>query len=151
AQLLTEGQEENPSVVRSLRRVFLVGDVLTRRDVERIEKLAPAVTCVNFYGSTETQRAVGHHVVRRDEAPGSRARNILPLGRGIEDVQLLVLTGERELAGIGEAGEIYLRSPHLAKGYLGDESLTKSRFLQNPFLTALDRVYRTGDLGRYLP
>jgi len=65
---------------------------------------------------------------------------------------LLVLNGSRELCGIGEAGEIHFRSPHLAKGYLGDETLTHERFILNPFTNASgDRLYRTGDLGRYLP
>ena len=45
------------------------------------------------------------------------------------NVQMLVLNAEHQLAGIGELGEIYIRSPHLASGYLGDEQLTKARFL----------------------
>jgi thioesterase domain-containing protein/acyl carrier protein len=78
-------------------------------------------------------------------------REVLPLGTGIKDVQLLVLNAARQLCGIGEAGEIHFRSPHLAKGYLGDETLTNERFILNPFTNASgDRLYRTGDLGRYL-
>src|SRR5213078_2042195 len=71
---------------------------------------------------------------------------------GIKDVQLLVLNQAMQLCGPGELGEIYFRTPHVAKGYLGDESLTRERFIVNPF-TKLnhDRIYRTGDLGRYLP
>jgi amino acid adenylation domain-containing protein len=49
-------------------------------------------------------------------------------------------------------GEIWLRSPHLAAGYLGDESLTAERFVTNPWTgDPTDRLYRTGDLGRYRP
>jgi acyl carrier protein len=67
-------------------------------------------------------------------------------------VQVLVLNASRQLAGIGEVGEIYMRSPHLARGYIGDETLTRERFLRNPFtMLAGDRLYRTGDLGRYRP
>jgi amino acid adenylation domain-containing protein/non-ribosomal peptide synthase protein (TIGR01720 family) len=149
-QLLTEGASIEPGdAVTSLRYVFLVGDVLTRRDVARLRAMAPVVTCVNYYGSTETQRAVSYHLVRDGEGPG---REILPLGHGIEDVQLLVLTPTNRLCGVGEPGEIFLRSPHVARGYLGDEALTRERFITNPF-TGLggDRLYKTGDLGRYLP
>ncbi|HKI02160.1 MAG TPA: amino acid adenylation domain-containing protein, partial [Thermoanaerobaculia bacterium] len=153
-QLLTESVPGDPVVeVPSLRYAFLVGDVLTRLDVARLRRLAPGVTCVNFYGSTETQRAVGHHVVREDPA-ASDAREILPLGRGMRDVQLLVLArGGGGLAGVGELGEIAVRSPHLAAGYLGDGELTRERFVANPLGTGdpLDRLYRTGDLGRYRP
>src|SRR4029077_1802156 len=83
---------------------------------------------------------------------GARSREILPLGRGIPDVQLLVLNPAGALAGIGELGEISVRSPHIALGYLGDPRLTAERFVGNPFTGRTDdRLYRTGDLGRYLP
>ncbi|HEV2844442.1 MAG TPA: amino acid adenylation domain-containing protein, partial [Thermoanaerobaculia bacterium] len=141
-QVLTEGTEG--LCVPSLRYVLLVGDVLTRLDVARLRALAPSVTVVNLYGSTETQRAVGYHVVsERETAEGERGRQILPLGRGMEDVQLLVLTRDGGLAGVGELGEIAVRSPHLAAGYMGDEALTREKFTGD--------LYRTGDLGRYLP
>ena len=152
SQLLSEGATDAEQI-ESLRYSFLVGDVLTKRDVARLRKLAPKITCVNLYGSTETQRAVGHFVVPNtsDEAPGFD-RQVLPLGRGIRDVQLLVLNRRQQMCGIGEPGEIYFRSPHLAKGYLSDATLTHERFIQNPFTNeAEDRLYRTGDLGRYLP
>ncbi|MEA2174839.1 MAG: hypothetical protein QOD00_2431 [Blastocatellia bacterium] len=167
-QLLTERVPwANPRDMPSLRFAFFIGDVLTRRDVSRLRELAPSVTCVNFYGSTETQRAVGYFIVPdnfiasppapgQDEAVPERAsrgtpKEIIPVGRGIEDVQLLVLNDARQMAGIGEACEIYLRSPHIARGYAGDEALTHERFLVNPFTQAVDDwLYKTGDLGRYL-
>ncbi|HEY0601529.1 MAG TPA: amino acid adenylation domain-containing protein, partial [Herpetosiphonaceae bacterium] len=161
-QLLTETaaeKENGDHQIPSLRYAFIVGDVLTMRDVARIRSLAPGVTCVNFYGSTETQRAVGYYLIpTSDDRPQTatseqvRAKEILPLGRGMKDVQVLVLTAGQQIAGIGEVGEIYMRSPHLARGYIGDEQLTRERFLSNPFTSiAGDRLYRTGDLGRYRP
>ncbi|HEY2737605.1 MAG TPA: AMP-binding protein, partial [Thermoanaerobaculia bacterium] len=141
-QMLTTGTANE---IPSLRYAFLVGDVLTRRDVARLRSLAPNITCVNYYGSTETQRAVGYHIAEANEP-----REVLPLGRGIPDVQLLVLNpagggigGIGGMAGIGELGEVSVRSPHIALGYLGDPRLTAERFVAD--------LYRTGDLGRYLP
>ena len=65
---------------------------------------------------------------------------------------LFLIYSEMALAGVGEVGELYLRSHHLALGYLGDETLTQQKFLSNPFSTISgDMLYRTGDLGRYLP
>jgi acyl carrier protein len=67
-------------------------------------------------------------------------------------VQLLLLTANRQLAGIGELGELYVRSPHLAAGYLNDRALSEANFIVNPFTgETRDRLYRTGELGRYLP
>jgi amino acid adenylation domain-containing protein len=150
SQVLTEDNAGDQLL--SLRYSFLVGDVLTKRDVARLKQLAPSITCVNLYGSTETQRAVGHYVASGPDRAGSWEKEVLPLGKGIRDVQLLVLNQRRALCGIGEVGEICFRSPYLAKGYLGDEELTRERFIRSPFTQQPDdRFYRTGDLGRYLP
>ena len=134
-----------------LRSVFFVGDQLMRRDVARLRHRAPSATVINTYGTTETQRADSYLVIVQ-EPEGNRAKAQYPLGRGMPDVQLLVLNQGGRLAGMGELGEIYVRSPHLALGYLGDEALTRARFITNPFTGRDgDRLYRTGDLGRYLP
>jgi amino acid adenylation domain-containing protein len=135
----------------SLRLAFVAGDVLTRSDVMSLRRLAPNVTCINFYGATETQRAVGYSVVADNDDRMADLGTPLPVGVGIRDVQLLVLNRMAQLAGIGEVGEICVRSPHLALRYLNDPELTRERFTLNPFTSdPADRLYRTGDLGRYL-
>ena len=148
-QLLT--QAAPAAQIDSLRFAFFVGEVLTKRAVAAFRRLAPAATCVNLYGATETQQALACHVVSPPiEAEGSA--QALPVGYGMAGVQLLVLNSSDRLAGVGEVGEICFRSPYLAKGYLGDEPLTLQRFAQNPYSgSPADRIYRTGDLGRYAP
>jgi len=150
-QLLSEGVSEELRMPE-LRYAFYVGDMLIRRDVWRLMRVAPEVKCINYYGSTETQRAVGYYVIGEEEeqTAGGIEKGIVPLGRGIRDVQLLVLNEKGGLCGIGERGEIYLRSPQIAGGYLGDEELTKEKFIRNPNSEdEEDRLYKTGDLGRY--
>lgn len=159
-QLLTimgAGSYSDQSVeLASLRYAFFGGDALTLGDVVNIRKLAPSVRCVNFYGTTETPQGVAYFIVpdREDERPEGKAlhRDRVPLGKGIEGVQLLVLNRAQRLAGIGELGEIAVRTPYLTRGYINDETLTQARFTCNPYTPgADDRIYRTGDLGRYLP
>jgi amino acid adenylation domain-containing protein len=138
----------------ALRRAFVVGDLLRRSEVERLHQAAPRVVCVNLYGATETQRAIAITVVaRRGEGPAGKES--LPLGRGIPGVDLLVRNAAGGRAGIGELGEVYVRSRQLARGYLDDAELTARRFLPNPFrpagADAEDRLYRSGDLGRHDP
>jgi len=148
ARILTEQSVVEP--LKSFRLAFITGDILTSRDVNRLRSVAGAITVVNFYGTTETQRAVGFSKI----GPGDPIpnREAMPLGKGVADVQLLVLNGAGNLAAIGEVGEIHLRSPHLALGYLNLPQLTQERFLANPFLAEeAHSVYRTGDLGYYLP
>jgi amino acid adenylation domain-containing protein len=153
-EMLIDSAGDDPAEgLPALRHAFVVGDLLKKADVESFQRLAPALTCVNLYGSTETQRSVSYFVMPRPGEPAAMrlGREVLPLGRGMEGVQLLVLNRTGHLAGIGEAGEIHVRSRHLARGYLGDDALTAERFLPNPFTAAAgDRIYKTGDLGRYL-
>lgn len=147
-QLLTiYSSTSNPSQ----RYFFFGGDILTVRDVDSITNFAPFATCVNFYGATETPQAMGYFIVPKPEER-SFSKQVIPVGKGIADVQLLILNSLQQLAGIGEMGEIYVRTPYLAKGYIGSEELTSDRFIINPFTNLPeDRLYKTGDLGRYLP
>ncbi|HKH47076.1 MAG TPA: non-ribosomal peptide synthase/polyketide synthase, partial [Thermoanaerobaculia bacterium] len=141
AQLL--GQAPPLPGLPHLRYAFFGGDLLTRADVARLRRLAPRARVVNFYGATETPQAMGWlEVPEESELPA------LPLGVGIDSVQLLVRNRSGAQAGIGELGEIVIRTPFLTRGYLGDEALTRERFLPDP---AGARLYRTGDLGRYRP
>ncbi len=150
-RLLSEPPPGGPAIdLPDLRGAVFAGDVLTRRDVERVHLLAPRALCVNVYGATESHRALSFHVAEADG--GGRERQVLPLGRGKRDVQLLVLGRSGGIAGIGEMGEIAIRSPHLAEGYLNDAEQTARSFVPNPFThDPGDRIYLTGDLGRYLP
>jgi len=151
--LVSIDQSENePFLLTDLRVVFFVGACLIKKDVIRLRKLAPELMVINMYGSTETQRAVGYWEVPPTDVMESELKEVLPVGRGMKDVDLLVFNQSGCLAGIGELGEIYVRSPHLAKGYLGLDEFTNQRFIPNPFSSeAKDRLYRTGDLGRYMP
>ena len=141
------------AVLNSVRYLFFVGDQLTQNDVEILRALVPQATMINSYGSTETQRAVGYFSISpQDEIDLDRHHRIYPIGCGIPNVQLLILNEEQLLCGIGELGEIYVRSPHLALGYLVQNYQSEAHFLINPFTgVENDRLYRTGDLGRYRP
>ena len=157
-QLLTLTTKPGCEQKLLLRYAFFGGDRLTKRNLDRFREVAPSTICVNFYGTTETPQAMSYFIVPDREEDRLTANNntigteIMPLGQGIEDVQLLVLNRAQQLAGVGELGEIYIRTPYLAKEYLGDETLTRERFIPNPFSKIPgDRLYRTGDLGRYRP
>ncbi|WP_420644938.1 non-ribosomal peptide synthetase [Candidatus Leptofilum sp.] len=134
----------------ALRYAIFGGETLTHQHVASIQRLAPAATCVNFYGATETPQAMGHHVIPLASLQNEIESKTIPLGRGIDDVQLLLVNRNGRLAGIGELAEIYVRTRYLARGYVG--LVDNGRFQPNPLhQTADERVYRTGDLARYLP
>ena len=151
-QLLLEGNVSRTQPLPSLRLMTFGGDVLATPLVTRLRERASTATVVNVYGATETPQAMAYHVVEVGGEEGCAQPTAVPLGRGIDGVQLLVMTPEQRLAAIGELGEIIVRTPYLTRGYLEDSALTAARFTRNPLSEGDDdRVYRTGDFGRYEP
>ena len=157
SQVITAGSSARDGAVASiptLRYAFFIGEMLTRQDVNNLRRLCPGVTAVNLYGATETQRALSYYVAPPDShRHGPILKDVLPLGKAMPGAQLLLLNKAGKLAGVGELAEISFRSPHLALGYLHDAAQTKRSFRPNPFgpTDERDRIYLTGDLGRYLP
>jgi amino acid adenylation domain-containing protein len=132
--------------LESLRLVFLAGEPLTDTLARRIRG-ATTERCeiVNLYGPTEATMVKCFHVL-----PSEPSSGIQPLGRTLPETEALVLSDSGRLCGVGEAGEIVLRTPHLTRGYLNAPDEQRRRFVPNPFRTdSEDLVYRTGDLGRY--
>ena len=147
AQVLIEGAPDG--CLPLVKQMFFVGEPLTRSLVRRVQRVARSAVCVNLYGTTETQQGLGFHVVDPD-MPGGRD-GVLPAGRGMPGVQLIVARDDRQPVGVGEPGQIWVRSPLLARGYRGISDATTSRFVNDAFGPGTGPAYRTGDLGRYLP
>jgi acyl-coenzyme A synthetase/AMP-(fatty) acid ligase/aryl carrier-like protein len=135
--------------IPGLRLIALAGDRLTEDDVLRLAALAPNARLLNLYGTTETPQ--GHSCHEIDPARLNATARPVPVGRGIPGSDLLVIDPAGRICGTGELGEVVIRSRHLADGYL-DASLTGRRFGVTPGATDPgDRIFRTGDLGRYAP
>ena len=130
----------------ALKRVFLAGEPLTAALVERWRRAFPeAGEIVNLYGPTETTLAKCFYRV-----PDEPRAGIQPLGRPLPQTQVLVLNGEGKLCGIGEPGEIALRTPFRSLGYLDNRQENARRFIANPFGGDKDDlIYLTGDRGAW--
>jgi len=127
------------SVLPGVRLVATGGDRLTHADAARLRRLVPAARLVAFYGTTETPQAHAWYEI----PPGVReSADPVPAGRGIEGSELVVTAEHGGRAGVGELGEVVVRSANLATGYL-DAELTRRRFTGDAFAT--------GDLGRLNP
>lgn len=126
-----------------LRFLFFAGETLRGEVVESVRRIAPNARCVNFYGATETPQAMASHAVPEG------ATGTIPVGVGIDGVQLLVVSGRSRVAAVDEVGEVCVRTPYLAVGYLDGQA---RGFAKNPFRADdSDRVYFTGDRGSYQP
>ena len=105
-------------------------------------------TLINNYGPTECTVVASSGAVPSNECP-----NGLPsIGRPIANTEIHVLDEQMRRVPVGVTGELYIGGAGVARGYLNHPELTAERFIPNPFgSNPKDRVYRSGDLGRYLP
>jgi len=140
-------QHRKASSCGSLRRVLSSGEALSRHLRQRFFERLPHVDLHNLYGPTETAIGVSWWDCRRPaDTP------IVPIGRPFANSQLYILDPQMNPAPVGEAGELYIGGVQLARGYLNHPDLTAERFVGNPFdETGRMRLYKTGDLCRYLP
>ncbi|PHV12096.1 hybrid non-ribosomal peptide synthetase/type I polyketide synthase [Chitinimonas sp. BJB300] len=74
------------------------------------------------------------------------------IGRPLANTQIYILDAQSQLLSPGEVGEIHIGGAGVARGYLNRPELTAAKFIVDPFATnATARLYRSGDLGRWLP
>ena len=128
-----------------LRLAFFAGEPLTDTLVRRWRQFAPNCRILNLYGPTETTLAKCCYEVPANPGPG-----IMPIGRPLPQTQILVPNEARQLCGIGEPGELVIRTPFRSHGYFHAPEETARRFLPNPWSQdPNDLVYGSGDLGCY--
>lgn len=99
----------------------------------------------NAYGPTECAILATTQTIAAD------CESILPtIGKPIANTQIYILDANQRVLPINAVGEIYIGGKGVGRGYLNRPTLTKERFLPNPFQPG-ERMYRTGDLGRWRP
>lgn len=124
----------------SLRLVISGGD---RLKPSTIDNLLRRTAVYNTYGPTESTVCATYHRLQS-------AKEAAVIGKPIPNRQIYITGGDLTLLPIGFTGEICIAGGGLARGYVGNSSLTQSKFVDNPFDKGT-RLYKTGDLGRWLP
>jgi amino acid adenylation domain-containing protein len=135
--------------LKSMRWVFFAGEPLLDYVVRQWRTLLmeSGGEVVNLYGPTETTLAKCFYRVPANVPPG-----VQPVGCPLPQTQALVLGESNQPCGIGELGEIVLRTPFRSLGYVNVSDEYRKRFVKNPFRDdARDLLYYTGDRGRYRP
>ncbi len=132
--------------VPTLKTMIVRSAELSESLVRLVRRYMPLTGVVVAYGSAETGLLASCQKV---PPPGLLlADEPLPLGSGIDAFDLLILNENGQLAGVGEVGEIYVRSPYLALGYLNRPNLTTTHFIMS---RRFGRMWRTRDLARLRP
>ena len=131
----------------SLKSLITAGEAPSLAVLEGFSKNSKVF---NAYGPTESTVCASARLYKS----GDIATNI---GSPINNAKLYVLDDNQKMVPIGSPGELYVGGAGVTRGYLNQPELTTERFIENPFVTAEDqvkgytRLYKTGDLVRWLP
>ena len=124
-------------------RILCGGEALTR---DLADELLKRSACLwNMYGPTETTVWSTISRIGSDQAA-------ISIGRPIANTEIYILGPEMQPVPVGIAGELYIGGAGLAQGYFNRSELTNEKFISHPFRNGAsgDRLYKTGDLARYL-
>ena len=135
---------EHLKLTRSgVRKVIVGGEELTPRHISILRKIDPAIEIYNEYGPTEATVGCIVKAIESEAAP-------VLIGAPIANMRVYILDETGKPAPLGVRGEIAVAGDGLARGYHRRPDITAARFVENPF-RGEKRIYRTGDIGRWLP
>jgi amino acid adenylation domain-containing protein/non-ribosomal peptide synthase protein (TIGR01720 family) len=131
---------------RALRRVVCGGESLSA-DLQGTFFSRMSAELINIYGPTEATIGATAWTCQPNDG-----KSCVPIGRPIANTTVLILDRNQNLVPVGVPGEIHIGGVCLARGYLNRQELNADRFIFNPFSRqSNDRLYKTGDRGRFLP
>ena len=131
----------------SLQKILFSGEVMPLRALKEFRKHLPDVCYVNLYGPTEITCNCTYHILEKDRDYASG----IPIGIPFPNEDVFLLDGEDRLITAPDTeGEICVRGTALALGYYRCPEQNSAHFVQNPLNPDYpERIYRTGDLGKY--
>jgi acyl-coenzyme A synthetase/AMP-(fatty) acid ligase len=139
--------EQQPAPL-SLKRLLVGVEPIPQRTLQRFRALAEEMCIVNGYGPTESTVCATLFPFSTATEPDRRT----PIGTKINVYEVYLLDAHMQPVPIGMHGEVYIGGLGLARGYINQPALTAERFIPHPFhATPGARLYKTGDLARYLP
>ncbi|MFD3262299.1 amino acid adenylation domain-containing protein, partial [Paenibacillus lentus] len=135
--------------LRTLRQVFASGEALQPDHVRRFHAMLTnpqGTALINLYGPTEATIDVSYY----DCLPGLMPEGIVPIGKPIQNTRLYIVDQYMNLLPAGVPGELVIAGDGVARGYMNKPELTEEKFVNNP-LEPGQRIYRTGDLCKWMP
>lgn len=136
-------QEETK--LKGFRKIILTGEKLTVSYVNKFFDIHPTIELVNTYGQSECSDVTTYYQMNSKIENGK-----ICIGKPIRNTRMFVLDENKELCPIGVVGELCTSGLGVSPGYLNQPELTAKSFVTNPLNTE-ERLYKTGDLGRWLP
>lgn len=128
--------------LRSLKKIILGGEAIDIRQVRKLQQVYPRVQFYNSYGPSEASDVSVYHLLRENESSN------IPIGRPVRNTTVYILDSHGKVVPVGVAGEICVGGTGVGLGYLNNEQLSREKFVDT---VSFGRIYKTGDMGRWLP
>ena len=151
-----------PQAFSCLRYLLFGGEAVDPSWVQQVLDKGAPQQLLHVYGPTENTTFSSWYLV--ENLP--TLATTIPIGRPIANTQIYILDSDLQPVPVGVPGELYLGGAGVARGYLNRPELTQEKFIPNPFGRSRgsleegsrkdqsfnsERLYKTGDLARYLP
>ena len=135
------------AILQPLRQLLAGGDILSVPHVQRFLDTVPECQLINGYGPTENTTFTCCNLVTLPLVAGAS----IAIGYPISGTQVYILDEQLQPVGSNLTGELYIGGDGLARDYLDRPDLTTAKFAIISIDGKPERLYKTGDLGRYLP
>jgi acyl-coenzyme A synthetase/AMP-(fatty) acid ligase/acyl carrier protein len=144
-RVLLDGFDDLQKRLFDLKIWVSSGEEISVELAQRFRQVMPDAKLINLYGSSEVSADVSCY-----EVADGMLHRCIPIGRPIDNASIYILDTHLRPVPIGVPGELYIGGAGLARGYLNQPDLTAERFIPSPFGQE-QILFKTGDLGRYLP
>ena len=136
-----------PAAFKGLRKILFGGEMASMSHVKKALSILGKGKIVHVYGPTETTVYASSYSI--DDV---NAGTGIPIGKPLSNTKFLVLSNDNKPVPVGVPGELYIGGEGVSLGYINNPVLTTERFIQHPFNADKNqRLYRTGDIVRWLP
>jgi amino acid adenylation domain-containing protein len=149
AALFNSIVDRDSQALSGIQQLLIGGEALSVAHVRRAAENLPSTQIINGYGPTESTTFTCCYPIPHQLKPEIAS---IPIGRPIANTQIYILDRYLQPVAVGMPGELHIGGDGLARGYLNRAELTQQQFIPNPVSTDPNsRLYKTGDLARYLP
>ncbi len=139
--------EENIGDLTTIGQLLTGGEVMSIRHAQKALDRLGDCRLIHVYGPTENTTFTTYCELR-----GTQIRGSASIGKPVTGTKVYILDAELQPVPVGMTGELYTGGAGLARGYLKRPDLTAAQFIPNPFASVPgERLYKTGDLARFLP
>ncbi|MFT9818493.1 amino acid adenylation domain-containing protein [Lysinibacillus sp. NPDC056185] len=138
--------ELNLKSLQNVKKILIGGEKLSLKHAKKAFDFLGPNRIINLYGPTESTIFATYYPINDIDEEDI----FVPIGGPISNTKLYVIGNNNKLQPIGVPGELCISGEGLASGYINRNDLTEKKFVENPYETD-DKMYKTGDLARWLP